>query len=47
MENFYAFGKGKKAKTLWICAVAALFWVIWQERNLIFEGKNADNIEEL
>lgn len=27
--------KKKKAKTLWICAVAALFWVMWQERDLL------------
>lgn len=46
MENTYVFGKRKmaktrkrkkkkKAKTLWICAVAALFWVMWQERDLL------------
>ena len=49
MENTYVFGKRKmaktrkkkKAKTLWICAVAALFWVMRQERDLlIFEGNN-------
>ena len=41
MKNSFAFGKGKKAKILWNSAVAALFWVMWQERNLrIFEGKN-------
>ena len=48
METSYAFGKGRKAKPLWICAVAALFGVVWQERNLlILEEKTADNIEEL
>ena len=34
MENFFAFGRGRKAKTLWKCAVAALFWVMWEERNV-------------
>ena len=28
MKNSLAFGKGIKAKTLWKCAVAALFWGI-------------------
>ena len=37
-QNHSGFGKGKKAKVLWGCAVLAVFWVIWMERNRrIFE----------
>ena len=48
MENPFAFVRGTKAKTLWKCAVAALCWVIWEERNVrIFKGKSVDNVEEM
>lgn len=39
MENIVAFTEGKKAKTLWVCAMLAYFCVMWQERNnFTFEG---------
>ena len=48
MEYSFAFGRGTKAKTLWKCAVAALFWVIWEEGNVCtFERKSADNADDL
>lgn len=40
MEVIFSFGKGKKAKGLWKCAVLALLLVIWQDRNkIIFKDK--------
>lgn len=48
MENPLAFGRVKKAKILWKCAGAALFWVRWEERNVhIFKEKSVHNAEEL
>ena len=44
----FAFGKGKKAKTLWGCGVLAVFWVVWMERNnRIFEDYGGVGLEEL
>ena len=45
LEDFKAFGGGKKAMTLWYYGIFAILWVIWIERNrMIFgEAKEDDN----
>ncbi|XP_024195633.1 uncharacterized protein LOC112198748 [Rosa chinensis] len=47
-ENPIAFGKGKKARTLWGCGVLAVVWVIWMERNKrLFENYGGVEKEDL
>lgn len=47
-ENSFVLGRGAKAKSLCKCALAALFRIIWEERNApIFKEKSVDNTEEL
>ena len=43
LTSFVGFGRKKKAKSLWQCAVYAIVWCIWLERNsCIFNGKHSD-----
>ncbi|XP_040371882.1 uncharacterized protein LOC112192237 isoform X2 [Rosa chinensis] len=47
-EKPLAFGKGKKAKTLWGCGVLAVCWVVWLERNRrIFENYGGSEREDM
>ena len=44
LEFIHAFGMGEKARVLWKCSVISTFWVIWIERNRIFEDSKEDII---
>ena len=40
LESFSCLRGTKKARVLWDCAVLAIFWVVWNERNQrIFDNK--------